>query len=231
MMTKTTIFSKRFLITGGAGHVGGSLARQLVKNKDNFVVIVDNLSTGYKSNLPSDKYTNWSFQEADVNDIKWCLEASKWPPFDYIFHYAAVVGVARTQENPTAIMQDLEGMRNVLDLAVLFKVRRVFFASSSEVYGEPVEMPQHEQTTPLNSRIPYAVVKNAGESYIQAYHQAYELPFTILRLFNIYRPQQSHDFVITRFLKAALSKKRNFNLWGWITNAYILPCKRPRGEY
>lgn len=206
-MNKPTIFAKRFLITGGAGHVGGTLARNLVKNRDNFVVIVDNLSTGSVKNLPSEEYTNWSFHQADVNDIKWCLEASKWPAFDFVFHYAAVVGVARTQDNPTSVMQDLEGIRNILDLSVMYKVDRVFFASSSEVYGEPVEMPQHEKTTPLNSRIPYAVVKNAGESYIQAYHQEYGLPFTILRLFNTYGPRQSHDFVITRFLKAALSNQ------------------------
>jgi UDP-glucose 4-epimerase len=206
-MTQATIYSRRILITGGAGHVGGSLARKLVTDPENYVVIVDNLSTGCRTNLPSEDYGNWAFYEADVNGIKWLLDTSKWEAFDYIFHYAAVVGVARTQQNPAAVMQDLEGIRNVLDLAVLHKVKRVFYASSSEVYGEPVEMPQHELTTPLNSRLPYAVVKNAGESYIQAYHKEYQLQYTVIRLFNTYGPRQSEDFVISRFLRKALNNE------------------------
>ena len=55
----------------------------------------------------------------------------------------------------------------------------MFFSSSSEVYGEPVELPQHEQTTPLNSRVPYAVVKNVGESFFRSYEKVYGLPYTI----------------------------------------------------
>ena len=86
--------------------------------------------------------------------------------FDFVFHYAAVVGVKRTQENPIAVLNDIDGIRNVLQLSKNSSVKRVFFSSSSEVYGEPVELPQHEQTTPLNSRVPYAVVKNVGESFL-----------------------------------------------------------------
>ena len=74
----------------------------------------------------------------------------------------------------------------------------------SEVYGEPVELPQHEETTPLNSRLPYAVVKNLGEVMLRAYHKEYGLPYTIFRFFNTYGPRQSEDFVITRFVQQAL---------------------------
>ena len=127
--------------------------------------------------------------------------------FDYVFHYAAVVGVKRTQENPIMVLNDIQGIKNILQLSKNTSAKRVFFSSSSEVYGEPVELPQNEETTPLNSRVPYAVVKNVGESYFRSYFKSFGLPFTIFRFFNTYGPNQSEDFVVAKFLKAALNNQ------------------------
>ena len=194
----------KILITGGAGNVGGALARKLVENKNYIVVIADNLLTGSKSKLPSKNYSNWKFVHCDVNNYKEISELMLVNQFDYVFHYAAVVGVKRTQEQPIAVLNDIEGIRNILQLSKNSSVKRVFYSSSSEVYGEPVELPQHEQTTPLNSRVPYAVVKNVGESFFRSYQKVYGLPYTIFRFFNTYGPNQSKDFVISKFLTAAL---------------------------
>ena len=194
----------KILVTGGAGNVGGSLARKLVENPNYFVIIVDNLSTGSKSKLPSKEFTNWSFINCDVNNYTSISEIMLVNQFDYVFHYAAVVGVHRTQENPIMVLNDIQGIKNVLQLSKNSSVKRVFFSSSSEVYGEPVELPQNEETTPLNSRVPYAVVKNVGESFFRSYFKTYGLPYTIFRFFNTYGPNQSEDFVIAKFLKAAL---------------------------
>lgn len=194
----------KILVTGGAGNVGGALARKLVENPNYFVVVVDNLSTGSKSKLPSKELSNWSFINCDVNNYTSISEIMLVNQFDYVFHYAAVVGVKRTQENPIMVLDDIQGIKNVLQLSKNSSVKRVFFSSSSEVYGEPVELPQNEETTPLNSRVPYAVVKNVGESFFRSYYKTYGLPFTIFRFFNTYGPNQSEDFVIAKFLKAAL---------------------------
>ena len=194
----------KILVTGGAGNVGGALARKLVENPNYFVVVVDNLSTGSKSKLPSKELSNWSFINCDVNNFTSISEIMLVNQFDYVFHYAAVVGVKRTQENPIMVLDDIQGIKNVLQLSKNSSVKRVFFSSSSEVYGEPVELPQNEETTPLNSRVPYAVVKNVGESFFRSYYKTYGLPFTIFRFFNTYGPNQSEDFVIAKFLKAAL---------------------------
>ena len=194
----------KILITGGAGNVGGALARKLVENKNYNVVIADNLLTGSKSKLPSKDYSNWKFVHCDVNSYKEISELMLVNQFDYVFHYAAVVGVKRTQEHPIAVLNDIEGIRNILQLSKNSSVKRVFYSSSSEVYGEPVELPQHEQTTPLNSRVPYAVVKNVGESFFRSYQKVFGLPYTIFRFFNTYGPNQSKDFVISKFLTAAL---------------------------
>ncbi len=195
----------KILVTGGAGFIGSSLSEYLLNNTDAEVVVVDNYLTGRSQNLPvSDRLR---FIKADVNDLNDIASIFQTFGFDYVFHYAAVVGVKRTLDNPVLVLHDLEGIRNVLTLCKNTGVKRVFYASSSEVYGEPVHLPQHEHNTPLNSRLPYAVVKNAGESFCRSYYQEYHLEYTIFRFFNTYGPKQSPDFVVSRFIEAALKNK------------------------
>jgi UDP-glucose 4-epimerase len=133
--------------------------------------------------------------------------------FNYVFHYAAVVGVLRTIENPKMVLDDIKGLQHIFELSKNTGVKRVFFSSSSEVYGEPVHLPQHETDTPLNSRLPYAVVKNIGECYCRSYKHEFNLDYTIFRFFNTYGPRQSEDFVVAKFLKAAY-KNDNITLYG-----------------
>ncbi len=195
----------KVLITGGAGFIGSSLADALLEKGKNEIVLVDNLLTGRAENIPV--HPQCRFIKCDVNNYNDIAPVFLAFRFDYIFHYAAVVGVKRTLENPVMVLNDLQGIRNVLDLSKSTGVKRVFYSSSSEVYGEPVHLPQHEHTTPLNSRLPYAVVKNVGESFCRSYHQEYGLEYTLFRFFNTYGPKQSPDFVITKFIDAALANK------------------------
>jgi UDP-glucose 4-epimerase len=195
----------KILITGGAGFIGSSLSEYLLKNTDAEVVVVDNYLTGRKQNLPTND--RFRFIKADANDFDDVSSIFQTFGFDYVYHYAAVVGVKRTLENPVLVLDDLQGIRNVLTLCKNTGVKRVFYASSSEVYGEPVHLPQHEHTTPLNSRLPYAVVKNAGESFCRSYYQEYGLEYTIFRFFNTYGPKQSPDFVVSRFIDSAMENK------------------------
>lgn len=195
----------KILVTGGAGFIGSSLAEYLLEKTDADVVVVDNFLTGRQQNLPqSDRFR---FIKADANDFDEIASIFQTFGFDFVFHYAAVVGVKRTLDNPVLVLDDLQGIRNILTLCKNTGVKRVFYASSSEVYGEPVHLPQHEHTTPLNSRLPYAVVKNAGESFCRSYYQEYGLEYTIFRFFNTYGPKQSPDFVVSRFIDAALKDK------------------------
>lgn len=204
---------KKILVTGGAGNVGSALVEKLIQDKSNFVVIVDNLSTGFLSKLPSEEHANWKFIKADVNDYREISSIMLAYNFHYVFHFAAVVGVIRTQENPVSVLNDISGIKHILQLSKNSSVKHVYFSSSSEVYGEPVELPQHEHKTPLNSRVPYAVVKNVGECFFRSYQQEFELPYTIFRFFNTYGPGQSTDFVVSRFLAAAL-KHEDITIYG-----------------
>ena len=200
----------KILVTGGAGFVASCLAQRLADNPDNYVVIVDNMLTGDIIKLP----IYWpvfehavAFIKADVNSFNDISAIFASFSFDYVFHYAALVGVKRTLANPVMVLSDLNGIKNVLDLCKNTGVKRVYYSSSSEVYGEPVEFPQNEHTTPLNSRLPYAIVKNVGEAYLRAYYQEFGLEYTIFRFFNTYGPKQSTDFVMSKFLEAALANK------------------------
>jgi UDP-glucose 4-epimerase len=201
----------RVLITGGAGFIPSSLADALLAKTDAEVVLVDNFLTGRKENIPV--HPRCRFIKNDVNNYNDIAPVFLAFPFDYVFHYAAVVGVKRTLDNPVLVLNDIQGIRNVLDLSKNTGVKRVFFSSSSEVYGEPVHLPQHEHTTPLNSRLPYAVVKNVGESFCRSYQQEYNLDFTLFRFFNTYGPKQSPDFVVSRFINAAL-ENRDITIYG-----------------
>lgn len=195
----------RILVTGGAGFIPSDLAIKLASDTKNEVVVVDNLLTGDVRKLPGDMPANMTFIKCDANrfeDISSVFYAHR---FEYVFHYAAVVGVKRTTDNPVMVLRDIDGIRNVLDLSKNTGVKRVLYSSSSEVYGEPVEIPQNEKTTPLNSKLPYAIVKNIGEAFLRSYQKEYGLDYTVFRFFNTYGPKQSRDFVVSKFIRAALA--------------------------
>ncbi|HEY4800835.1 MAG TPA: NAD-dependent epimerase/dehydratase family protein [Bacteroidia bacterium] len=204
---------RKILITGGAGFIASSLAEKLAEDSKNHIVIVDDLSTGSIDKIPTSKHDNTRFIKADVNVFEDISNIFFSFQPDYVFHYAAVVGVKRTLENPVKVLNDVTGIKNILNLSKSTGVKRVFYSSSSEVYGEPVELPQHEETTPLNSRLPYAIVKNIGEAYFKSYKQEFDLDYTIFRFFNTYGPKQSKDFVISKFINRAL-KNQNIEVYG-----------------
>jgi UDP-glucose 4-epimerase len=198
------------LIAGGAGFIGSSMCKRLLKLNVK-VICFDNLSTGTLDNLKSvQKDKDFLFIRGDVNNIKNLEQVFKEYDIDYVFHYAAMVGVERTLENPLEVLKDLEGIKNILELSRLYKVKKVIFSSSSEVYGDPVEYPQKEDSTPLNTRLPYAVIKSIGEIYFENYYKKYKIPTTSLRFFNVYGPNQNstpYGFVTAIFIKQALNNE------------------------
>lgn len=191
------------LITGGAGFIGSHLAEKLSDEYN--VIVVDNLLTGHKKFIQDKK--NIFFIKADVNNYDDIAPIFYKYNFKYVFHYAAVVGVKRTLDNPLLVLRDIKGIENVLHLCKSTNVERILFSSSSEVYGEPVETPQNEEITPLNARLPYALTKSIGESFIRSYRQEHGLNFTIFRFFNTFGERQSTDFVMSKFINCALNNK------------------------
>ena len=202
----------KILVTGGAGNIASALIAQLAANPANHIVIADNLLTGEMSKVPTDKH-NVQFIKCDVNDYNDIAPLFFANNFEYVFHFAAVVGVQRTLKNPLWVMHDIHGIEHVLNLSKNTGVRRIYYSSSSEVYGEPFEIPQNEHTTPLNSRLPYAIVKNVGEAFLRTYHREFGLNYQIFRFFNTYGPNQSEDFVVPRFIRQAMANE-DITLYG-----------------
>lgn len=193
---------KNILVTGVAGNIGSCLANKLLEKKFR-VIGIDNFVTGFKKNLP--KHKNFRFYRLDINNANLEKKLKNYK-IDYIFHFAAYVGVKNTLNNPLMVLSDIEGIKKILQFSIRNKVKKFFYSSSSEVYGEPVSLPLNEKITPLNSRLPYAVVKNIGENFIKSYNKEYGLKYVIFRIFNTYGPNQSQDFVIPNFIERALNE-------------------------
>lgn len=198
---------KTVLVTGGAGFLGSHMASRLL-SEGSKVVCFDNLTTGKKTNIEEFlQNPNFTFVEGDANKLEDLALVFREHKVNYVFHYAAKVGVKRTIEQPLDVMRDIDGIRNIMELSRQHNVSKVIFSSSSEVYGEPVEFPEREDGH-LNAKLPYAVVKLVGEKYCELYHKVYGLPTCALRFFNIYGPKQDssgYGFVVGIFLKQALS--------------------------
>ncbi len=198
---------KTYLVTGGSGFIGSHLCESLL-SKGNKVICFDNLSSGKTANIDSlKKNENFVFIKGDANKLTDLEPVFKKNNSDGVYHYAAVVGVKRTLENPLAVLKDIDGIKNVLELAVKYGKPKVVFASSSEVYGEPKELPEREDG-PIDAKLPYASVKLIGENFCQAYWQKHHLKTCSLRFFNVYGSKQEssdYGFVVGIFIKQVLA--------------------------
>lgn len=192
----------RVVVTGGTGFIGSHLVEKLLTLGAK-VTVIDNLLHGNKLEHLGG-HQNLSLYEGDVRDIGVVSKALK--DKDLVFHLAAIVGVEETQIAPSEVLDvEIQGTLNVLNLAVNNGIKRVVFASSSEVYGDLVE-PMKEEG-PFYPKSTYAIAKLVGEEYCQAFHQKHGLDYTCLRYFNVYGPRQDERFVITRFMKRVLCHK------------------------
>ncbi len=198
------------LVTGGAGFVGSHLCRKLLEN-GHYVVCLDNFYTGAMRNIESlVGNRNFRLVDCDVRDRGKLERIFKQENIGLIYHYAAVVGVMRTLEKPMEVLNvNMQGALNVLNAALDSGCKKVVNISSSEVYGNPVEVPEREDS-PKNIELPYAISKLVAEKYAQIYYQKYGLKTCSLRLFNVYGPWQDstpYGFVVGIFIKRVLQNK------------------------
>lgn len=196
---------KDVLVTGGAGFIGSHLCEQLIHLGYN-VTCIDNLSTGRLDNIAH--LPSLRFIESDVNDNS-VFRQLRREKFDALFHYAAVVGVRRTEENPHLVLADSHGLQNIAEFARQGNAKKIIFASSSEVYGDSGQQPLHEDYG-YNACTPYSAVKIYGEHLFRSLWIDKAIPTVSLRFFNVYGPRQignAYGFVIAKFIRQVLAGK------------------------
>lgn len=193
---------KNVAITGGAGFIGSHLVRKLLERKYE-VIVIDNLSTGSKSNI----HKKAEFKKIDIRDFGALKQAMKG--VDYVFHLAALPRIQRSIQNPLETNEvNVQGTLNVLEAARVNKIKRVIFTSSSSVYGNQKKMPLTEGMVP-KPLSPYALQKLIGEKYCQIHTDLYGLETLSLRLFSVYGPgQNGQDEFATVIGKFLYLKKR-----------------------
>jgi len=179
----------KILVTGGAGFIGSHIVDEYVK-LGHEVSIVDNLSTGRRTNLNP----NARFHEIDIRDAEAVAKICKREGFDVMNHHAAQMDVRRSVAEPMYDASvNIIGTLSLLESCVRTGVKKVVFASSGgAIYGEQDYFPADElhATRPIS---PYGVAKLAGEQYLFYYKAAYDLDSVSLRYANVYGPRQNPE--------------------------------------
>lgn len=227
-----------YLVTGGAGFIGSSAVRELLRRGER-VRVVDNFFTGRRQNL-EEVLAQIDLREFDITDLPGLRPA--FEGVDYVLHLAALPSVPRSVEDPvTSHRVNIDGTLNVLLAARDAKVRRVVFAASSSAYGDTPRLPKQESMEP-NPISPYGVTKLAGEYYARVFTRVYGLETACLRYFNVFGPRQDptspYSGVLSVFIAALLAgraptifgdgeQSRDFTYVDNAVAATLLACTAP----
>ena len=176
----------KVLFTGGAGFIGSNVVDALI-HLGHEVVVVDNISSGFRRNLNRDiKFYRINIRSNKLSDI---FEIER--P-DVVNHHAAQINVRKSADDPVADAEhNILGSLNVITNCILFGVKRMIYASSGgAVYGDVQYIPADENH-PVNPVSQYGVSKHTVEHYLYLYNTLYGLNYVILRYANVYGPRQN----------------------------------------
>ena len=205
----TDISNSSFLVTGGAGFIGGHISEYLLKNGAAKVRVLDNMVNGFDKNIALLKqYAAFEFIEGDIRNEATCQQACK--DIDFVSHQAALGSVPRSIKEPVYFNEvNVGGFINMLKAAVDNNVQQFVYASSSSVYGDEPTLPKKEERIG-NCLSPYAATKKTNELYAQVFADVYGLKIMGFRYFNIFGPRQDPDgpyaAVIPLFVKGILNR-------------------------
>ena len=200
-----------YLITGGAGFIGSTLANRLL-NEGQRVIVIDNFNDFYdpaikRQNVaPFAGNPNFKLCEADIRDTAAMQAIFDENHIDIIVHLAAMAGVRPSIEDPL-LYQEVNGIgtQNILEQAKLHGIKNLALASSSSVYGNCKEVPFREDMIVDFAISPYAATKKANEVIAHVYHKLTGMNIIMLRFFTVYGPKQRPDLAINKFTRLMLA--------------------------
>lgn len=191
------------LVTGGAGFIGSHLTKSLV-DLGHDVVVLDNLKRGNK--IDKDILEQIQLFPCDIRNADSVMMAAK--DCDYIFHFAAVLGVDIVADNPVETMEtEVIGMQNVVKSAIQHKCSKIIYASTSGVYGKTAIQNAVNEEFDGSPKSSYSISKRYNEIYLRSLFDERNLQSSSLRFFNVYGPKQDNRMVIPRFFEQALHNK------------------------
>lgn len=197
--------NKKVFVTGSSGLIGSQLVSRLLEEKYK-VICYDVKSPKKKIYNNNIKFFNGSI--LDKKKLKKSIGNS-----EFIIHLAAYLGVKNTEDNKLNCLDiNIEGTKNLLEIAKSKKIKKFIFASSSEIYGEQKKFPINESAEPKLKSI-YGLSKIVSENYVKSYNQKYNLNYNIIRFFNVYGNEQNKHFVITKFVNQ-LKKNKPLKIFG-----------------
>ena len=199
----------KILLTGGAGFIGSHLAEKLI-SEGHSVTALDNLSTGSSANLNSLKGSS-DFKLVEASMLDKSIVDQLVADSDGVIHLGAALGVQRILERPyESFIANTQGTENLIIAAAESK-KKIFIASTSEIYGKNPEQPLNEESdrvigSPKLLRWAYSEAKAIDESLAQMFAQSHGLSYVVGRFFNTVGPRQSgmYGMVLPRFVSAAL---------------------------
>lgn len=201
----------KILITGGAGMIGSHLADALIKN--NTVIIIDNLSNGRIENIKRLlDFENCHFYKIDINQVEEVEKIFERHDIDYIFHMAANSDIKFSSNNPQIEVDNtFFSTYHVLEYMRKYGIRKMFFASTSAVYGKKEgRCKEDDELVPISY---YGACKKAAEGLIQAYSHCNNFDCTIFRFANVIGPRLTHG-VVYDFINKLVSNGKVLEILG-----------------
>ena len=200
----------KFLVTGGAGFIGGNFLHIMVnKYPNDEYVCLDALT--YAGNMetlePIMNKPNFKFVHENICNRKAIFELFEKEHFDYVINFAAESHVDRSIENPEIFLEtNIVGTSVLMDACRKYGIKRFHQVSTDEVYGDlPLDRPDlfFTETTPLHTSSPYSASKASADLLVLAYHRTFKLPITISRCSNNYGPYQFPEKLIPLMIQKA----------------------------
>lgn len=203
-----------FLVTGGAGFIGGNFMHYMVnKYTNDLFVCIDALT--YAGNLetlePIKDKPNFKFVHGNICDRDLVYKLFEEYKFDYVVNFAAESHVDRSIENPTIFLEtNVIGTSVLMDACKKYGIKRYHQVSTDEVYGDlPLDRPDllFKEDTPIHTSSPYSASKASADLLVLAYHRTFKLPITISRCSNNYGPYHFPEKLIPLMIKKALANE------------------------